>query len=69
MIHLLNGNKTERQRNSEGCTVYPCGCAHTDVLWLQMCDTDYQPTFALRERARIDHESNNRERTLREELA
>lgn len=41
-MHLLNGNTLTRQRSSEGCTVLPCGCAHTDTTWLQMCDEHWQ---------------------------
>lgn len=55
MIHLLNGSKEIRQRNSENCTVLACGCAHTDTTWLQMCDADYTETEALRAHAREEH--------------
>lgn len=55
MIHLLNGNTAERSRSSDGCTVYPCGCAHTDTHWLQLCDAHYGPTLALHQQARQDH--------------
>ena len=55
MTRLLNGNTTERQRNSEGTTVLACGCAHTDILWLQMCDEHYAADHALHEQARADH--------------
>lgn len=40
-MHLLNGYTEIRVRSSEGCTVLPCGCAHTDTRWIQMCDACY----------------------------
>jgi len=64
VIHLLNGSKEIRQRNSEGCVVLPCGCAHTDVLWLQMCDADYQPDAALHAQAAADHKLQKLEQEL-----
>lgn len=36
-ITLMNGVTEIRVRSSEGCTVLGCGCASTDVMWLQMC--------------------------------
>jgi hypothetical protein len=41
-MHLMNGQKHKRERNTEGCTVLECGCAHTEVMWLQMCDEHWQ---------------------------
>jgi hypothetical protein len=67
-MRLLNGNTTVRQRNSEGCTILPCGCAHTDVLWLQMCDPCATEYDIYRVEAQRAHESITNERALREEL-
>jgi len=64
VIHLLNGSKEIRQRNSDGVTVLPCGCAHTDVLWLQMCDGDYQVEAALHAQAAADHKLRKLEQEL-----
>ena len=33
----LNGNTHIRERSTESATVLPCGCAHNDTVWLQMC--------------------------------
>lgn len=37
-VHLLNGSAAPRVKSSDGCTVLPCGCAHTEREWLQFCD-------------------------------
>jgi hypothetical protein len=37
----MNGNTTERQRNSDGCTVLACGCAHTESRWLEAHFTEW----------------------------
>lgn len=44
-MKLLNGNTHVRVRNSDGCTVLECGCAHTDTRWLQMCDAHHAEWF------------------------
>jgi len=52
---LLNGHAEPRVRNSEGCTVLPCGCAHLEREWVQMCDThgtEYRERHAL---AKLEH--------------
>jgi hypothetical protein len=54
MIHLLNGSTEPRVRSSEGVTVQPCGCAATDIMWLQMCDPHFQADNALRQQAHQD---------------
>lgn len=54
-MKLLNGTKEPRSRNSEGCTVLDCGCAHTPTTWLQMCDAHYAEDHTLHEQARLDH--------------
>jgi hypothetical protein len=40
-LHLMNGAKAPRVKNSEGCTVLDCGCAFIEVAgiqqWVQMC--------------------------------
>lgn len=51
MIHLLNGSTHIRVKNSEGCIVLDCGCAHTDTRWLQMCDEHYQEDRAFHNQA------------------
>lgn len=53
-MKLLNGSTEVRSRNSEGTTVLACGCAHTDVMWLQMCEPHHAETAALHEQARLD---------------
>jgi len=37
MITPVNGNTEVRQRTTETATVLPCGCAHAEREWLQMC--------------------------------
>jgi hypothetical protein len=51
MIRLVNGNTQQRVRNSEGCTVLDCGCAHTAIEYLQMCDKHFTEWQKLHERA------------------
>lgn len=46
MIKLIFGD-TVRVRNSEGVTVLPCGCAHDDHKWLQMCQGAPTPDHPL----------------------
>jgi hypothetical protein len=64
VIHLLNGSTEIRQRNSDGCTVLDCGCAHTPTHWLQMCDDCYQPDAALHAQAAADHRQQQLEKEL-----
>jgi hypothetical protein len=64
MIHLLNGTTQARIKSSDEVTVQPCGCAHTDVMWLQMCDPHFQADNALRRAAQEDRAI----RSLTEEL-
>ena len=52
---LLNGHAEPRVRNSEGCTVLPCGCAHLEREWVQMCDAHGAEWQALHDAARIAH--------------
>ena len=54
-VHLLNGNKTERVRSSEGCTVLDCGCAATATEWVQMCEPHFAEWDARRRAALEDH--------------
>jgi len=54
-MKLLNGNATPRVRSSEGCTVLACGCAHTDVTWLQLCDAHWFEWSGLHDAARAGH--------------
>lgn len=37
----MNDTPAERTRSSDGCTVLPCGCAHTDTKWVQLCEPHY----------------------------
>jgi len=55
MVTPINGNTTVRVRNSEGCTVLPCGCAHTVSAWVQLCEAHYAEWRDLHEAARIAH--------------
>lgn len=54
-MHLMNGYTTARVKNSEGCTVLDCGCAHTTVQYVQMCDPHFREWHAKHERAKLDH--------------
>lgn len=54
-IHPVNGQKHIRVRDSEGCTVLPCGCAHAEVMWLQLCDEHYQELMRERREAYLSH--------------
>jgi len=60
-MKLLNGNTAPRVRSSEGCTVLECGCAYTDVLWLQMCDAEYAEWHARHVTAHTAHKATLRE--------
>lgn len=62
-MQLLNNNPAPRIRSSEGCTVLPCGCAHTERTWVQMCGPHYADDNALHETARIAHLATLREVT------
>jgi hypothetical protein len=63
-MKLLNGNTIVRQRNSEGCAILKCGCAHTDVMWVQMCTPCYATWETLHEAGIV----GRKERALREEF-
>lgn len=54
-VHLLNGTDRPRERSSEGCTVHDCGCAHTDLAWLQMCGEHHSEWETRHVAASIDH--------------
>ena len=54
-IHLMNGTTAVRQRNSEGCTLLACGCAHDDTRWLQLCGAHYFEWSGLHDASRIAH--------------
>lgn len=54
-IHPVNGNKHVRVRNSEGVTVLPCGCAHEEVMWIQLCDEHFQELARERREAYLAH--------------
>lgn len=60
-MHLLNGYTESRTRSSEGCTVLPCGCAHTDTTWVQMCDEHWQEEQNYRNVARSAHDATQLE--------
>jgi hypothetical protein len=55
-VKLLNGNLAPRVRNSEGCTVLDCGCAHDSIRWLQMCDADWADYEGRHLRSQADHD-------------
>lgn len=59
-VHLIGDNKAPRVRNSEGCVVLECGCAHSDTHYLQMCDAHYREWHALHESAHRSHTENGR---------
>lgn len=50
-VVLLNGNTEPRVRNSEGLLVLPCGCAHGDTHWHQMCAAHHAAWKALHDAA------------------
>ena len=54
-VVLVNGSKEIRVRNSEGCTVLPCQCAHTDVMWAQMCHPHFEEDRNLHAEAQNSH--------------
>lgn len=54
-VRLMNDATEARVRSSEGCNVLPCGCAHSDVAWLQLCDAHWQDWHMLHTRARPAH--------------
>jgi hypothetical protein len=56
-VKLLNGNTAPRTRNSDGCTVMACGCAHTEREWLQLCDPHSEEFDALGRAARAAREA------------
>jgi hypothetical protein len=54
-IHLVNGSPSVRQRNSEGCALLACGCAHDDIRWLQLCESHWLEWSGLHDASRIAH--------------
>jgi hypothetical protein len=54
-LHLMNGNTVPRVRSSDGCTVLPCQCAHTEREIVQMCDLHWLEWRNLHDAARIAH--------------
>lgn len=56
-VILRNGSKAERIKSSDGCTVLPCGCAHTDVMWVQMCEEHDKEDNDLHQAAIANHRS------------
>ena len=58
MIHLVNGTKQARVKNSEGCTVLPCNCAHEEIMWLQLCDEHYEEWARERRDAFLAHRAH-----------
>jgi hypothetical protein len=63
-IVLVNGSKDVRVRNSEGCTVLDCGCAHDPIQWLQQCRAHNDEANALHAQAAADHRLQQLEREL-----
>jgi hypothetical protein len=59
-VILLNGNKAERIKQSEGCTILPCGCAHLEREWIQMCETHHAEHEARHRLAQQQHWENVR---------
>jgi hypothetical protein len=55
VIHLLNDSTEVRARSSDGVRVLDCGCAQTDIRYLQMCEEHHAPWRATHERWRQDH--------------
>lgn len=55
IVCLLNGSHAVRERTTEAVTVLPCGCGHTDVMWVQMCREHGAPCQELHELAQRDH--------------
>lgn len=55
-IHLVNGSTRVRERNSEGCAVLPCGCAHDERQWLQLCDVAFHLWGGRHMQARLSHD-------------
>lgn len=44
-----------RVRQSEGFTLYPCGCGHYEREWGQMCEPAAAECRALHEEALLEH--------------
>jgi hypothetical protein len=55
-VILLNGSKAERVKNSEGCTILSCGCAHLEREWIQMCETHHAEHEARHQLAQQQHQ-------------
>jgi hypothetical protein len=62
MVHLINGSTAVRVRSSEDCTVLDCGCAHSAVLWTQMCLAHWSAWSELHATARMAHVATLQER-------
>lgn len=56
-VHLLNGTPAPRVRNSEGCEMLACGCAHNGTRWLQLCEAHFLEWSGLHDASRIAHQS------------
>lgn len=54
-VRLVNGHKTPRVNNSDGCTVLACGCAFTDREFIQMCGDHFDAWFDRHNVAAADH--------------
>lgn len=54
-VRLVNGTAAPRVRNSEGCTVADCGCAHDATRWLQLCEAHFTDWQDRHEAARVAH--------------
>lgn len=53
-VVLMNGFTSARTRASDGTTVLACGCACTDLQWIQMCRPHFTGYEALHRQAQID---------------
>lgn len=54
-VVLVNGYTEIRSRNSGGVTVLPCGCAHNERRWQQLCAADFEDWSARHDQAACDH--------------
>lgn len=59
-IHLMNGQRHTRVKNSEGVTVLPCGCAHEEIMYLQLCEEHWQEWTRERRDAFLAHRAHTR---------
>lgn len=62
VIRLVNGSAAVRQRNSEGCALLACGCAHDDIRWLQLCEAHWLEWSGLHDASRIAHRATLEQR-------